>query len=67
MSLRSLIGCDLQLAAEDFVGTCLEAHAAGIGIKELQLQLILLEGALTGVFSIRNQRYSDNPVLSEVC
>lgn len=38
----------------------------GIGLKELQLQLILLEGSLTGAFSIRNQRYSDDPIMSEV-
>lgn len=56
----------MQLAAEDFVTTCLEAHAMGLGLKELQLQLILLEGSLTGAFAIRNQRYSDDPVMSEV-
>ena len=56
----------MQLAVEDFVATCLEAHAMGIGLKELQLQLILLEGSLTGAFSIRNQRYSDHPVMNEV-
>lgn len=38
----------------------------GIGLKELQLQLILLEGSLTGAFSIQNQRYSDDPIMSEV-
>lgn len=38
----------------------------GIGLKELQLQLILLEGSLTGAFAMRNQRYSNDPVMSEV-
>lgn len=56
----------MQLAAEDFVTFCLEAHAMGIGLKELQLQLILLEGSLTGAFAMRNQRYSNDPVMSEV-
>jgi hypothetical protein len=48
------------------VTTCLEAHAMGLGLNELQLQLILLEGSLTGAFAIRNQRYSDVPIMSEV-
>ncbi|KAG0596585.1 hypothetical protein M758_UG267800 [Ceratodon purpureus] len=59
------LGKPFQLAVEDFVATCLEAHAMGIGLKELQLQLILLEGSLAGAFAIRNQRHSDDPVMSE--
>ncbi|XP_024367371.1 uncharacterized protein [Physcomitrium patens] len=59
------LGKPFQLAAEDFVTNCMEAHTMGIGLKELQLQLILLEGSLTGAFSIRNQRYSDDPIMSE--
>ncbi|XP_024398503.1 uncharacterized protein [Physcomitrium patens] len=59
------LGKPFELAVDDFVSTCLEAHAMGIGLKELQLQLILLEGSLTGAFSIQNQRYSDDPIMSE--
>lgn len=56
----------MQLAAEDFVTYCLEAHAMGIGLKELQLQLILLEGSLSGAFAMRDQRYSSAPIMNEV-
>lgn len=59
------LGKPFQLAAEDFVAFCLEAHAMGIGLKELQLQLILLEGSLSGAFAMRNQRYSNDSVMSE--
>lgn len=56
-----------QVAAEDFVQACMEAHGLGIGLKELQLQLVLQDGSLTGAFSIRNQIWSEDPILNEVC
>jgi hypothetical protein len=44
----------------------MEAHKEGFGFKELQLQLILLEGALSGAFSVRAQWYSNDPLVDEV-
>ncbi|CAM6082512.1 unnamed protein product [Calypogeia fissa] len=59
------LGKPFQVAAEDFVQACMEAHGLGIGLKELQLQLVLQDGSLTGAFAIRNQRWSSDPILNE--
>ncbi|KAH9557604.1 hypothetical protein CY35_07G092700 [Sphagnum magellanicum] len=59
------LGKPYQLAIDDFVTACMEAHAEGFGFKELQLQLILLEGALSGAFSVRAQWYSNDPLVDE--
>ncbi|KAG6548722.1 hypothetical protein Mapa_009877 [Marchantia paleacea] len=59
------LGKPFQVAVEEFADTCMEAHLVGIGLKELQLQLILQDGSLTGAFAIRNQRFSNDPIFSE--
>ncbi|CAK9233009.1 unnamed protein product [Sphagnum jensenii] len=59
------LGKPYQLAIDDFVMACMEAHKEGFGFKELQLQLILLEGALSGAFSVRAQWYSNDPLVDE--
>ncbi|BFI25181.1 hypothetical protein MPTK2_1g18660 [Marchantia polymorpha subsp. ruderalis] len=59
------LGKPFQVAVEEFADTCMEAHSAGIGLKELQLQLILQDGSLTGAFAIRNQRFTNDPIFTE--
>ncbi|OAE22987.1 hypothetical protein AXG93_653s1040 [Marchantia polymorpha subsp. ruderalis] len=60
------LGKPFQVAVEEFADTCMEAHSAGIGLKELQLQLILQDGSLTGAFAIRNQRFTNDPIFTEL-
>ena len=42
-----------QIALSDFVAACLEAHAEGIALLQLQLQMILAEGALPPEYTAR--------------
>ncbi|KAL2652055.1 hypothetical protein R1flu_020183 [Riccia fluitans] len=59
------LGKPFEVAVEEFADTCMEAHQKGIGLKELQLQLILQDGSLKGAFALRNQRFSNDPIFDE--
>lgn len=56
-----------QLAIDDFVDTCREAYTTGIGVNELQLQLLLAEGSLSGPYAVTSQEFPVDPVMDEVC
>ncbi|KAL3699777.1 hypothetical protein R1sor_017799 [Riccia sorocarpa] len=59
------LGKPFEVAIDEFAEICLEAHKKGIGLKELQLQLILQDGSLKGAFALRSQRFSNDPIFDE--
>eukprot|EP00897_Mesotaenium_endlicherianum_P001557 jgi/Mesen1/1429/ME001303S00478 len=60
------LGKPLELALDDFVTACMEAAGRGVGLPEIQLQLILAEGSLPGAFSLSSAASSSNaPVSTE--
>ncbi|EFJ33727.1 hypothetical protein SELMODRAFT_406475 [Selaginella moellendorffii] len=59
------LGKPFELAAEEFVSACIEAHQSSISMEELQLQLILADGALSGVFAIQTDDPKASYLMSE--
>ncbi|KAJ7536893.1 hypothetical protein O6H91_12G087200 [Diphasiastrum complanatum] len=59
------LGKPFEVAAEDFVDACLQACKGEIKMEELQLQLILADGALKGAFSLASKDPLDGHILDE--